>query len=69
METVKISPKYQIIIPARIRKKLNLKPGQKVTIQEEDTGLRISPVPTIEQMRGIAKGVDLSGFREKEDRF
>ncbi|HBQ61056.1 MAG TPA: AbrB family transcriptional regulator, partial [Balneolaceae bacterium] len=30
METVKISPKFQVVIPAKIRKSLNLKAGQRV---------------------------------------
>jgi AbrB family looped-hinge helix DNA binding protein len=69
MESVTISPKYQIVIPAKIRKELDLKPGQKVAIQRDGKQLKLTPVPTIEEMFGIAKGIDTSGLREKEDRM
>ncbi|MBK9226018.1 MAG: AbrB/MazE/SpoVT family DNA-binding domain-containing protein [Ignavibacteria bacterium] len=34
METVTVSPKFQVVIPKHIRNKLKLKPGQKLQIFE-----------------------------------
>jgi len=36
METVIISPKYQVVIPQRIREALGLRPGQKVRVMQYD---------------------------------
>ena len=37
MNTITVSPKYQIVIPKKIREELKLKPGQKLqVIQAED---------------------------------
>ncbi len=32
METVTVSPKYQVVIPQRIREALGLMPGQKIQV-------------------------------------
>jgi AbrB family looped-hinge helix DNA binding protein len=32
METVKVSPKYQVVIPKRVREALKLEPGQELHI-------------------------------------
>jgi AbrB family looped-hinge helix DNA binding protein len=68
MATVTISPKFQVVIPKDIRRKLNLTPGQKVqTIVFEDR-IELIPVRPIKKMRGFVKGIDTSVPRE-EDRI
>jgi AbrB family looped-hinge helix DNA binding protein len=32
VETVKVSPKFQIVIPEKVREELQLKPGQELQI-------------------------------------
>jgi AbrB family looped-hinge helix DNA binding protein len=66
MATVTISPKFQVVIPKDIRKKLNLSPGQKVqTIVFEDR-IELIPVRPIKKMRGFVKGIDTSVAREDD---
>ncbi|MBB28666.1 MAG: AbrB family transcriptional regulator, partial [Gemmatimonadetes bacterium] len=36
MDIVTLSPKYQVVIPQRIRKLLNLKPGEKLQVISYD---------------------------------
>ena len=66
MATVTISPKFQVVIPKDIRKKLNLAPGQKVqTIVFEDR-IELIPVRPIKKMRGFVKGIDTTVPREDD---
>ena len=58
MAIVKTSSKGQIVIPAEIRKKLGIEPGQKVSLSIEDDKAVIAALPKdpIKAMRGILKG-------------
>jgi AbrB family looped-hinge helix DNA binding protein len=39
METVKVSPKFQVVIPKRVREVLELKPGEELQIYILDKSL------------------------------
>lgn len=58
MAVVKTSSKGQIVIPLEIRKKLGIKPGQKVNLTLVDDKAIITPLPEdpIKALRGILKG-------------
>ena len=58
METVTISPKFQVVIPKRIREKLNLEPGQKIQAIVYGDRIELIPVRPIKNMRGFLKGID-----------
>jgi AbrB family looped-hinge helix DNA binding protein len=62
-----ISSKYQIVIPARVRKQFNLKPGQKVIFIPYRNSLRLVIVPPIKEALGIFKGVNTDNLREEVD--
>ncbi|MBN2543347.1 AbrB/MazE/SpoVT family DNA-binding domain-containing protein [bacterium] len=67
MDNVKISPKYQVVIPKRIRETLNLKPGQKVQIILFGNRIELIPIYDIKEMRGFIKGINTE-FEREEDR-
>ena len=69
MGTVKLSPKFQVVIPRDVREKLDLKPGQKIVVIEKDGVLHLIPQKPIKEMRGFVKGIDTSKLRDEEDRF
>ena len=69
MQTVKVSPKYQISIPSSVRKRLHIRPGQELQVQVVDSGICLLPIPTLEDIVGIARGLTYAGVREKEDRL
>jgi AbrB family looped-hinge helix DNA binding protein len=69
METVTISSKYQIVIPSKIRKSLNIKVGGEVQLIDYMGRIEIVPVRHINEMFGFLKGMDPSFIREDEDRI
>jgi len=70
METVTISPKYQVVIPKKIRETLKLSPGQKLQMFILDGSIRLHAGRSIESLRGIAKGMKWKDiYRDRNDRF
>lgn len=67
MEAVTISSKYQVVIPKEVREKFNLKPGQKLAFIPYKGTLRVVVVPTIDEARGLLKGLDTEDIREEQD--
>lgn len=66
METVTISPKFQVVIPKEIRTRLKLKAGQKVQAMVYDDRIVLVPVRPARQLRGFVRGIDTSVVREKD---
>ncbi len=66
METVTVSPKYQVVIPRRIRESLQIKPGQKVQVLLFENRIELIPVIPIQKMRGFLKGIDTTVERESD---
>jgi AbrB family looped-hinge helix DNA binding protein len=58
MSTITVSSKYQIVIPARIREALSIKPGQKLHAIEYRGRIELVPVRSIKSARGSLKGID-----------
>ncbi|RMF90984.1 MAG: AbrB/MazE/SpoVT family DNA-binding domain-containing protein [Methanobacteriota archaeon] len=69
METVKVSPKYQVVIPKSIRKVLKIKPGEQMVIVEKDGIVRLIPIGDIRKTRGLARGLSTKGLRDESERF
>jgi len=55
---VTVSPKYQVVIPQRIREALRLEPGQKLEAIHYLDRVEFIPVRPIKAMRGFLKGLD-----------
>lgn len=66
METVTISPKFQIVIPRRIRESLGLRPGQKVQAMQLGDRVELVPIVPVEKMRGFLRGIDTHIEREDD---
>ena len=69
MQTVTISPKFQIVIPKAIRQALNIKPGQKVQAMQYGHRVELIPCRSLQSARGFLKGLDTDVKREKTDRL
>ncbi len=66
MDTVKVSPKYQIVIPSKIRERLGILPGQRVRVILYDNRIEMVPIRPVGAARGFLKGIDTSVEREPE---
>jgi AbrB family looped-hinge helix DNA binding protein len=70
METVKVSPKFQVVIPKRVREELQLKPGQELQVYVLDGTIRLNRPGSIKSLRGIAKGMEWKDEdRDHTERF
>ena len=70
MATVKVSPKFQVVIPKEIRQQLELKPGEALQVYILDGSIRLHRPRSIKDLRGIAKGMQWKDdYRDHTDRF
>ncbi len=66
MNTVTVSPKFQVVIPQAIRRSLDLQPGQKVQAILYDNRIELIPIKSMTSMRGFLKGINTSVEREAD---
>lgn len=66
MESLTISPKFQVVIPKSIRNSLNLVAGQKIQAVLYDNRVELIPVLPMQSMRGFLKGIDSNIEREND---
>ena len=68
MNAVKLSPKFQVVIPRDVRENLHLIPGQLMQVVAYGNRIELIPSKDIREMRGFLKGIDTTVSRE-EDRL
>lgn len=68
MDTVTVSPKYQVVIPLAIREQLKITPGEKLRVIQYQGRVEFIPVRPIAALRGFLKGMNTDIERE-EDRL
>ncbi len=66
METVTISPKFQVVIPKGIRDNLKLSPGQKVQAIAYENRIELIPQRPLREMRGFLRGINTDVPREDD---
>jgi len=66
MSSVKLSPKYQVVIPRDVRENLNLIPGQMMQVIAYGNRIELMPSRDIREMRGFLKGIDTTVSREAD---
>ena len=68
MQTVTVSPKFQVVIPRDVRESMQLRPGQKMQVIEYDGRIEMIPERDITELRGFLKGINTE-FNREEDRI
>ena len=66
MARVTVSPKFQVVIPQKVREAMKIKPGQKVQVIPYEGRIELIPIDPISTKRGFLKGIDTSIQREKD---
>jgi AbrB family looped-hinge helix DNA binding protein len=70
MDNVKVSPKYQVVIPKKLREELKLKPGEVLQIYLFENSLRLQRPRSIKDLRGMARGMQWKDEdRDHSERF
>ena len=71
MQTVTVSPKFQVVIPKSVREQLHIKAGQKMMAMPYGEHIQLVPVKPIKEMRGFLKGanLDMTQIGDKSDRL
>ena len=64
-----VSPKYQAVIPERVREEFHIRAGDKMAVVVKHGILHYVPVRPFEQTKGMTPGPDSKDLREKHDRF
>ena len=66
---VKVSSKYQVVIPEKVRSLLGLQPGTQVDVIAKGGIAYIVPIPTIEGLKESFEGkLSNKNIRSKKDR-
>lgn len=68
VETVTLSPKYQVVIPRSIRERLGLRPGQRVQLIPYDNRIEVIPVRPARELKGFLAELE-NNFEREADRF
>lgn len=66
MDTVKLSPKYQVMIPKSVREALKLRPGQEVAVMRYRGRIELVPMTPVAEMRGMLRGIEASVDTEQD---
>ncbi len=66
MEQVKVSPKFQVVIPKPVRESLGIRPGQRLQVVPYGDRIELVPVREIGEMRGFLVGMNPRFEREPD---
>ena len=67
METVKVSKKYQVVIPEKLRIEAGIKPGDKMIAISKHKILHYIPVRPLKDTKGTTPGLDTKELRDETD--
>ena len=66
METIKISPKYQVVIPRKVREAMKLKPGTRLQVVQFADRIELIPLRSASCLRGSLPGLDTRVPRDED---
>ena len=69
MQQVKVSPRFQVVIPKAVREALGIQPGQCLQVVPYGERIELVPVREIGEMKGFLVGMDPRFEREPDRDF
>ncbi len=71
MQQAKLSSKFQLSIPKRIRDEMRLQAGQKFTIVTRGNVIELIPAKSIKDAKGMLPltQYDSADYRDRQDRY
>ena len=67
MDLSTVSPKYQVVIPKRVRERMGLQPGQVLQVIALPGRIELVPKRPVTELRGFLKGENT--FQREGDRL
>ena len=64
METVTVSPKFQVVIPLAVREAMKLMPGEKMRVLHFGNRVELIRVRDARDLRGVLAGMDTAIERD-----
>jgi AbrB family looped-hinge helix DNA binding protein len=69
MASATLSSKFQISIPKEVRDRQHWNAGQEFVFIPKGKAVLLMPVPTLEELQGLAEGANTEDYRDRNDRF
>lgn len=66
MPVVKVSPKFQVVIPKEVRENSGIKAGSKMDIFVYDGRIELVPLKSIRSLKGSLPGLDTNIERDMD---
>lgn len=66
MQTVTVSPKFQVVIPQSVREQMGLRAGARLQVLLQDDRIELIPLRSSQSLRGILRGIDTAVPREDD---
>lgn len=68
VNSVTVSPKFQVVIPLAVRERMNIRPGERLEVISLDDCIELVPIRPMQEMKGFLKGFDPGFQRDEDDR-
>jgi AbrB family looped-hinge helix DNA binding protein len=66
MTIVRVSPKFQVVIPKEVRETLGLRAGERLGVFLIDDRIELVPTRPIRSARGLIRGISTAVARDED---
>lgn len=66
MQSVTVSPKFQVVIPKKVREEMGIVAGQKIQMIAYRNRIELVPIKPMKKLKGFLKGIKTDIKRDKD---